>query len=105
RRLIARGSVGAALVTVDTEPTEAELVIHPDARRQGHGEALLREVLDQTRGTLLVWAHGDHPGARVLAEQHGFEAVRTLLQLQADLSRGLSASRSDGIETARLCGL
>jgi mycothiol synthase len=83
RRLLTVDSVGAALITVDADPAEAELVIHPDARRQGHGQRLLSEVLASVPGTLLVWAHGDHPGARVLAERNGFQAVRTLLQLRA----------------------
>lgn len=86
---------GAALVTTtsepaeakpaDAEPHEAELVVHPVARRQGLGERLLSEVVNSVTGTLLVWAHGDHPAAGILAERHGFTAVRTLLQLRAEV--------------------
>src|SRR5690554_2303508 len=84
RRLITLDdTLGAALVTTAPGDTEAELVVHPDARRRGLGERLLHEVIAAADGTLLVWAHCDHPGARVLAERHGFEAVRELLQLRA----------------------
>ncbi len=107
RRVIRLAEVGAALVTVATDPTEAELVIHPDARRRRHGEQLLRDVITSTSGTLLVWAHGDHPGARVLASRHGFEAVRTLLQLRAEvaaspeLSNTLDSTRAAPRHTTR----
>lgn len=32
-----------------------------------------------------MWAHGDHPGARRLAEVHGFTATRRLLQQRASV--------------------
>jgi len=87
------------LITVDESAAallgdgEAELVVDPDARRRGHGTALLERVIAQSRGELLVWSHGDHPGARALASHFGFEPVRRLLQLRLDLSRWSSSSR------------
>lgn len=74
---------GAALVTTTVDEIEAELVVHPDARCRGLGDRLLQDVLQRTKGTVLVWAHGDHPGARALAAKHGLEPVRELLQLRA----------------------
>ena len=84
--------LGAALVAQDGDTTEAELVVHPDARRRGLGERLLTQVMAASAGQLLIWAHGDHPGARALAAKHGFEPVRELLQLRARWSYGDRAS-------------
>lgn len=36
-------------------------------------------------GALQLWAHGDLPAARALADAHGFERVRTLYQLELPL--------------------
>lgn len=77
--------MGAALIAPGADSTEAELVVHPDARRRGFGERLLRDVIAEADGTLLVWAHGDHPAARVLAERYRFEPVRELLQLRSSV--------------------
>lgn len=62
---------------------EAELVVHPDDRRQGRGAELLQRLVDDTRGPLLLWAHGDHPGSRVLAARFGLDETRRLLQQRA----------------------
>jgi mycothiol synthase len=93
RRLITVAeSMGAALVTTAPGEIEAELVVHPDARGRGFGERLLREVMAGAHGTLLVWAHGDHPAARALAKRYGFEPVRELLQLRASVDPHPSAT-------------
>jgi mycothiol synthase len=47
-----------------------------------------------------VWAHGDHPAARILAARHGLEPVRTLLQLRAAIRDARPAARSSGTEVA-----
>jgi mycothiol synthase len=70
-----------AVVTEGDGPQEAELVVHPAARRHGLGTRLV-ERLTASRGELLVWAHGDHPAARLLADRYSFTAVRELLQLR-----------------------
>jgi mycothiol synthase len=49
------------------------------------GTALLDMLLARTPNELLVWAHGDHPAARALAQSHGLVAIRELLQLRAAL--------------------
>ena len=82
--------VGAAIVGAD----EFELVIDPDARRRGYGTALVAEVLAQAPDARSAWAHGDHPGARALAACFGFEAVRTLLQLHAEVPESPIPERS-----------
>jgi mycothiol synthase len=102
RSLVAIDEVAAALVTAPAPVTvpgmaerlgvrEAELVVDPDARGRGVGTALLEHILSPTPGrptsATLIWAHGDHPGARALAASHGLVAVRELLHLSGPLDR------------------
>ena len=68
-------------------PGEVELVVHPDHRRRGLGSALAQRVVDETRGPLAFWAHGDHPGARALAAQLGLVETRRLFQQRAPVER------------------
>lgn len=90
--------------------TEAEFVVDPDARTQGHGTRMLEQLLAQ--GDTLFWAHGDHPAARALAAGHGLLPVRTLLHLEAPVPpsslpkrrtfRPTEAdSQEDGVDSAR----
>jgi mycothiol synthase len=67
---------------------DAELVVHPSFRRQGHGLALA-EALGETR----VWAHGDLPAAAALAATLGWTRVRTLLQMRRPLAQPLPVVR------------
>ena len=60
----------------------AELGVHPDARRGGHGRALL-EVL--AHPALKVWAHGGGPAAAVLAARAGMRPVRELWRMRRPL--------------------
>lgn len=62
----------------------AELVVHPDARRQGVGGALL-DALEQA-GVEQVWAHGRRPPAVAFAAARGYTAARTLWQLRRPLA-------------------
>jgi len=83
RSILAVGDYGAAVVQNGAAVSEAEFVIEPDARRHGHGTAMVEALIADSPNGLLVWAHGDHPAARALAARFGFDAVRTLLQLRA----------------------
>jgi mycothiol synthase len=83
RDLIAFGTDAAAIVSRDG--ADAEFVVEPDARRRGLGERMLVGLLERSGGTLRVWAHGDHPAARILAGRHGLTPVRRLLQLRAEV--------------------
>ena len=65
---------------------ELDLVVAPTRRRLGHGAAALASLLADASGELRIWAHGDHPAARELADRFGFTAERTLLQLRLDLA-------------------
>lgn len=100
RTVLTIGEIAIALVALP----EAEFVVDPEARRHGLGTALLEALIGQSesRGddALIVWSHGDHPGARALAASHGFAAVRTLLHLRADVSDSSSGSGSAPPSTA-----
>ena len=84
----------------DAGESALELVVHPRSRRRGIGRALVAAAtspddgaldtpdgaLDTPDGgTLLVWAHGDHPSAAALALELGFERARELWQLRRPL--------------------
>ena len=70
-----------------TARVELDLAVAPQARRQGHGRALLEAALTES-GTLPVtaWSHGDHPGAAALGRSTGFRRTRELLVLTRPLT-------------------
>jgi len=75
--------------------TEAEFVVDPDARSQGHGTRLLEALL--TDHDMLFWAHGDNPAARALAASHGLHPVRELLHLEAPVPPPPAPARFDSL--------
>ena len=91
RRLVRHEQSAAIVTTAKSGTNEAEFVVEPDARRHGLGRALLHELLVAAPGDLLLWSHGDHPGARALALHFGLQPVRELLQLRAPVVVGRSA--------------
>jgi mycothiol synthase len=69
---------------------EAECVVHPDHRRHGWGARLVRCTVEESSPhPVLMWSHGDHPGARRLAQRLGFDRVRDLWQMRRDLTAAL----------------
>ncbi|GAA1718391.1 mycothiol synthase [Isoptericola hypogeus] len=91
-------TVGYLQVDRGGDVASAELVVHPDHRRQHTGSMLLRTAerdarLPMVSGApgqrgipLRVWAHGDLPAARAFAAGRGYEVVRELLLLAAPLT-------------------
>lgn len=75
------GRLVAVAALSDHDP--AELVVLPEARRQGLGRELLQQVLATSNG---VWAHGNLPAARALAESAGLQPTRELLQMARPLN-------------------
>ena len=69
--------VGYVLVIGDGDTHLAELVVHPDHRREGHGRALVNAVVaDQAPGTRVTLAVAvDNNPARSLYESAGFEPI------------------------------
>jgi mycothiol synthase len=68
----------------------AELAVHPSARGQGIGRALVEELMRQSPDDRLrLWAHGDHPAAGKLAASLGFVRSRSLWQMRRPLSAPL----------------
>lgn len=81
---------------------ELDLVLDPEWRGVGFGGAALTGLLGSASPHLTAWSHGDHRAARALAESHGFDRVRTLLQLRmplgdADAAAPASAAGTDGL--------
>ncbi len=75
-----------------------ELAVHPAHRRSGVGGRVVQALLDRMAvadcpagGRLRLWAHGEHPGAAVLAARFGFARARTLWQMRRSLLAPLPA--------------
>ena len=82
--------VGFALV--DGQPGAAEvevnLVVRPDARRQGAGSALAAAVLEEfPTARISAWSHGNHPAAAAWAGTLGFSQIRSLWIMRLPLNR------------------
>ncbi|ORA32334.1 mycothiol synthase [Mycobacterium aquaticum] len=68
------------------DPAMAELVVHPDARRQGIGSQLARAGLSAGGPGARIWAHGNLEPARALASELRLVIVRELLQMRRPLA-------------------
>jgi mycothiol synthase len=110
--------VGYAHLAVDPSVGTAHLVVDPDRRRHGIGDAIIEHLLRLASGSgagagvageaigpaarvserrLLVWAHGDTPGAQALAGSRSFSRVRDLWQMRRPLG---DSSRTDPLPEA-----
>jgi mycothiol synthase len=77
-------------VTDQVEGASAELAVLPSARSRGLGRQLVTALLGQVPdGRLRLWAHGDSPAARALAEGLGFRRSRVLFQMRRPLTAPL----------------
>ncbi|MFZ1412396.1 MAG: mycothiol synthase [Micropruina sp.] len=87
----------------DPRYTSAQLFVHPDQRCKGLGSRLLEELAAQTP-TPALWAFGDLPAARALAQRHGWGAVRELLVLERPLDSGSPGEAATHQRDFRLTG-
>ena len=70
--------------------SSAELAVHPEHRRRGVAGALVRGLEARSPdGRLRLWAHGQLPGARALADRFGYRQARVLWQMRRSLLSGL----------------
>ena len=73
-------------LTDQVEGPSAELVVHPDHRKQGIGQSLLVAVQARAGAKLRLWSHGDLMGAKNIAEKSGFTRARTVIQMRRSLN-------------------
>lgn len=90
--LVARDESGEIQGYLHLDETDAvegpvvEIVVHPDARRNGIGTALVKAALERTRDSRIrLWAHGELSSAYGLAEDLGFVKSRELWQMRRSL--------------------
>lgn len=82
----------------------AELVVHPRARRQGHGARLIHAALSKTGGRNRFWAHGTLEPARATASALGLVPVRELIQMRRPLNDVTPPALPDGVRIRTYAG-
>jgi mycothiol synthase len=73
-------------LTDQVEGPSAELVVHPEHRKNGIGQSLLAALQERAGKTLRLWSHGDLMGAKNIAEKAGFTRTRTVIQMRRSLN-------------------
>ena len=63
-----------------------ELVVDPDHRSFGIGKKLLSKAVEICGQNLRLWVHGENEAAAALANSFNFEKIRTVLQMQKQLT-------------------
>ena len=104
QHLVAIGTTGAIIGYLNLTPEMAELVVAPDARRQGAGRSLIRAALDRTGGRIRFWAHGTLPAAEAAAASLGLGPVRRLLQMRRPLLDVPDVDAADGVHLRTYAG-
>ena len=72
-------------LTDEVEGPSAEIVVAPHARNQGIGSELVSAIIEASGSRLRLWSHGDLPSAQSIAQHHGFQRVRTVVQMRRSL--------------------
>jgi mycothiol synthase len=63
-----------------------ELVVDPDHRSFGIGKLLLSKAIEICGENLRLWVHGQNEAAAALASSFSFEKIRSVLQMQKQLT-------------------
>ncbi|NCU78719.1 MAG: mycothiol synthase, partial [Actinobacteria bacterium] len=63
-----------------------ELVVDPDHRSFGIGKQLLSKAVEICGQNLRLWVHGENEAAAAIAYSFNFEKIRTVLQMQKQLT-------------------
>lgn len=79
------GYLNLAPATPDA-PAMAELVVCPDARRRGTGAQMIGLAMAAGGSGTRIWAHGNLPPARAVADALGLVVARELRQMRRPLS-------------------
>lgn len=82
----------------------AELVVHPDARRNGFGTAMIHAALLKTDGASQFWAHGTLEPATATASALGLSTVRELVQMRRSLDNLTDPAIPDGVRIRTYAG-
>jgi mycothiol synthase len=72
-------------------PPVGHLLVDPLFRRNGVGTALLARIQAAAPAGVRLWAHGDLPAARALAERAGMNRTRELWRMERELTTPLAA--------------
>ncbi len=76
----ADGQVAAVALSDGSGPTY-EVLVHPDHRGRGHGRALVEGCVRRDPEHARIWAHGDLPAARAVADRLDLTIVRELWRM------------------------
>src|SRR6185437_1263054 len=82
----------------------AELVVHPNARRNGIGAAMINAALSKTDGKSHFWAHGTLEPARATASALALSTVRELVQMRRSLDGISEPAVPDGVRIRTYAG-
>lgn len=80
----------------DGYPAMGEAVVGPEYRNVGMGGSLVAWILSTGGPDARVWAHGDLPAARAVANRLGLVVLRELLQLRRPLDDAIAAPTVPG---------
>ncbi len=98
QHLLASGVAGEITGYLNLTPEMAELVVAPDARRQGIGTAMIGAALQRTGARSRFWAHGTLAAAEATAAALRLSPVRRLLRMR----RLLGKSGQGSVEAAAI---
>lgn len=104
QHLVAAAADGRVTGYLNLTADMAELVVAPDARRQGIATELIRTSLQRSAGRSRFWAHGTLTAAEAAAAALGLSPVRRLMQMRRPLRDVPEAGIPDGLRIRTYAG-